>query len=51
MAQDRRVVQVHSRAGEFWRERFVTAGAIELDDPSMRLELDLVYALTDLAAA
>jgi hypothetical protein len=51
VAQDRRVVQVHSRAGELWRERFVTEGAIELDDPPLRLELDLVYALTDLAAA
>jgi Uma2 family endonuclease len=51
VAQDRRVVQVHSRAGELWRERFVTEGAVELDDPPLRLELDLVYALTDLAAA
>jgi hypothetical protein len=51
VAQDRRVVQVHSRAGELWRERFVTEGAIELDDPPLRLELDLGYALTDLAAA
>jgi len=51
VAQDRRVVQAHSRAGELWRERFVTEGALELDDPPLRLELDLVYALTDLAAA
>ena len=51
VAQDKCVVQVHSRAGELWRERFVTDGAIELDDPPLRLELDLIYALTDLAAA
>ena len=51
VAQDRRVVLVHSRAGELWRERFVTEGAIELDNPPLRLELDTLYARTDLAAA
>ena len=32
-AQDRCLVQIHSRAGDLWRERFVSAGTIELDDP------------------
>jgi hypothetical protein len=35
LAQDRRLVQIHSRAGELWRERFVSEGAIELDDPPL----------------
>ena len=51
VAQDRRVVQVHSRAGELWRERFVSEGALELDDPLVRLELDAIYAQTEIAAA
>jgi Uma2 family endonuclease len=48
LSQDERVIQVHSRAGELWRERFVSAGALELDDPPVRLEIDAVYAGTDL---
>ena len=50
LAQDRRLIHVHSRAGEIWRERFVSAGALELADPPLRLELDALYAATDLAA-
>jgi Uma2 family endonuclease len=50
LSQDQRVVQVHSRAGDIWRERFVSAGAIELDDPPLRLELEAIYAATDLTA-
>jgi Uma2 family endonuclease len=50
LSQDRRVVQVHSRAGDLWRERFVSAGAIELDEPPLRLEVEAIYAATDLAA-
>jgi Uma2 family endonuclease len=50
VAQDRRVVQVHSRAGELWRERFVSEGAIELDDPPLRLDIADLYAATELAA-
>jgi len=50
LSQDERVVQVHSRAGELWRERFVGAGVLELDDPPARLEIDAVYAGTDIAA-
>ncbi len=48
LSQDKRVIQVHSRAGELWRERFVSAGTLELDDPPMRIEIDAVYAGTDL---
>jgi Uma2 family endonuclease len=48
LSQDERVIQVHSRAGELWRERFVSSGALELDDPPVRLEIDAVYAGTDL---
>ena len=50
VSQDERVVQLHSRAGDLWRERFVSAGAIELDDPPVRLEIDAIYAATDIAA-
>jgi Uma2 family endonuclease len=50
VAQDRRVVEVHSRAGDLWRERFVSEGDIELDRPEVRLELDAVYPKTELAA-
>jgi hypothetical protein len=42
------VIQVHSRAGELWRERFVSAGTHELDEPPVRLEIDAVYAGTGL---
>jgi Uma2 family endonuclease len=50
LSQDQRVAQVHSRAGDLWRERFVSAGAIELDDPPLRLEVEAIYAATDIAA-
>jgi Uma2 family endonuclease len=50
LSQDERVVQVHSRAGDLWRERFVSAGAIELDEPPLRLEVETIYAATDIAA-
>jgi Uma2 family endonuclease len=50
LAQDRRVVQVHSRAGELWRERFVSESAIELDDPARHLDIGGLYAATELAA-
>jgi hypothetical protein len=49
-SQDERAVQVHSRAGDLWRERFIGAGALELDDPPLRLEVDAIYAGTELAA-
>jgi Uma2 family endonuclease len=48
LSQDERVVQVHTRAGELWRERFVSAGTLELDEPPVRLEIDAVYAGTGL---
>ena len=44
LAQDRRLVQIHSRAGDLWRERFVSAGTIDLDDPQVRLEVADLYA-------
>jgi Uma2 family endonuclease len=50
IAQDRRLVHIHSRAGDVWRERFLSAGALELDDPPVRLELHAVYAATDVDA-
>jgi Uma2 family endonuclease len=49
VAQDRREVLVPSRAGELWRERFVSAGAILLDDPPLSIELAALYVATDLA--
>jgi len=40
LAQDQRLVHVHSRAGDIWRERFAAEGMVELDDPPVRLEVD-----------
>ena len=50
LSQDERVAQVHSRTGDLWRERFIGVGAIELDDPPVRLEVEAIYAGTDIAA-
>ena len=50
LSQEKRVVQIHSRAGDLWHERFVSEGAIELDDPPLRLQLGDLYAATDIAA-
>jgi Uma2 family endonuclease len=50
VAQDQRLVQVHTRAGDVWRERFVTSGSVELDDPPLRLEFGDMYLATALAA-
>jgi Uma2 family endonuclease len=50
IAQDRRLIQIHSRAGDLWRERFVSEGAIEADDPLLRVEVAALYAATDVAA-
>jgi hypothetical protein len=50
LAPDRRLVQIHSRAGDLWRERFVSEGAIELDDSPLRMEIADLYAATELAA-
>jgi hypothetical protein len=41
---------MHSRVGDLWRERFVSEGAIELDEPSLRVEVAALYAATELAA-
>jgi Uma2 family endonuclease len=50
LSQDQRLVNVHSRAGDLWRERFLSAGVVELDDPPARLEIDALYAATEIAA-
>ena len=50
IAQDRRLVQIHRRAGDLWRERFASEGAIELDDPLLRIEIAALYAATEVAA-
>ena len=42
LSQDERAVQVHSRSGDLWRERFISAGTIELDDPPVRLDVDAI---------
>ena len=49
LSQEKRVVQVHSRAGDLWHERFVSDGAFELDDPPLRLQVAEIYAETDIA--
>jgi hypothetical protein len=43
-------VNVHSRAGDLWRERFLSVGMIDLDDPPVRLAIDDLYGATDIAA-
>jgi Uma2 family endonuclease len=50
LSQDQRLVHVHSRAGDIWRERFVSAGVLDLEDPPVHPELDDLYRATDLAA-
>lgn len=49
LSQDQRLVNVHSRAGDVWRERFLGAGLLKLDDPPVRLEIDALYAATEIA--
>jgi Uma2 family endonuclease len=39
LAQDRRLVQIHTRAGDLWRERFVSERVLELDDPPLRPDI------------
>jgi hypothetical protein len=36
--------------GDLWRERFLDAGIVDLDDPPVRLATDDLYAATDIAA-
>jgi Uma2 family endonuclease len=50
LSQEQRLVHAHSRAGDIWRERFLSEGALEIDDPPLRLEINALYAATDLAA-
>ena len=49
VAQDQRLAQIHSRAGDLWRERFVSEGSIELDDPPLRFEIAALCAATGVA--
>ena len=42
IAQHERLLHLHSRAGDIWREHSVTAGSIVLDDPPVTLELGLI---------
>jgi Uma2 family endonuclease len=51
LAQDRYLVQIHSRAGDLWRERFVSAGTIELDEPQLRVDVAALYAQTEITAS
>jgi Uma2 family endonuclease len=50
ISQDRRLVQIHSRAGDLWRERFVSEGAVDLNDPAVSLDATAIYATTDVSA-
>jgi len=50
VAQDQRLVHLHPRAGDIWCERFLGEGVVELDEPPVTLEVDALYAATDLAA-
>jgi Uma2 family endonuclease len=50
ISQDRRLVQIHSRSGDLWRERFVSEGAIDLSDPAVSLDVAAIYATTAVAA-
>ena len=50
LSQDQRLANVHSRAGDLWRERFLSAGIVDSDDPPVRLTVDDLYAATDIAA-
>jgi Uma2 family endonuclease len=50
VAQDQRLVQLHSRAGDLWQERFISDGVIELEAPPARLDVADFYTTTDLAA-
>jgi len=50
LSQDERVVQVHSRSGDLWRERFVSSGRVELDEPPVELVVDMLDAASEIAA-
>ena len=50
LSQDERVVQVHSRLGDLWRERFVSSGRVELDEPPVELDVDMLDAASEIAA-
>jgi hypothetical protein len=50
VSQEERVMHVHSRAGDRWRERFVGTGMVELDDPPVRIEVEIIFATIEIAA-
>ena len=50
LSQDERVVQVHSRSGDLWRELFMGSGVVALDDPAVELEVEALHAGTAIAA-
>jgi Uma2 family endonuclease len=50
LSQDQRLANVHSRAGDLWRERFLSAGIVNQDEPPVRLAIDDLYSATDIAA-
>jgi hypothetical protein len=43
-------VHTHSRSGDLWRERFVSEGVIELDEPPVQLDVAALCAATEIAA-
>jgi len=47
---EKRAGHRESRAGDLWRERFVSAGAVVLDEPALRLGIDALYEATELSA-
>ncbi len=40
VSQEQRQILVHTRAGDLWHERFISEGAIRLDDPPVRLDIE-----------
>jgi hypothetical protein len=43
-------LRVRPHAGDLWRERFVGTGMVELDDPPVRIEVEIIYATIEIAA-
>lgn len=50
VAQERRELLIHSRAGDLWHERFVSEGVVDLGEPPVRLDIDRIYEGADMAA-
>lgn len=47
VVQEWREVLLRSRAGDLWHERSLFGGSLALDDPPLALDLEAVYAGTD----